>query len=112
MSETKLAATGPAMAATLPSPRPSGKNGAIGTLAVPRPKDAALVGDPNAGPVPQEWQRPERIATDFSPQRRRYAVSVEEYVRFHEQGFLIVRGLLTSDEVEELREHGYDLMYG
>lgn len=92
--------------------RPAGKNGAVGAFAVPRPMEGPLVGDPSTGPVPQEWQRPERIATDFSPQRQRYVVSVEEYVRFHEQGFLIVRGLLTGDEVEELREHGYDLMYG
>jgi phytanoyl-CoA hydroxylase len=113
MSEMKtVARTGPVMPAAPAAQRPAAKNGAVGALAVPRPLEGPLVGDPSSSPVPQEWRRPERIATDFSPQRQRYVVSVEEYVRFHEQGFLIVRGLLSGDEVEELREHGYDLMYG
>jgi phytanoyl-CoA hydroxylase len=34
-----------------------------------------------------------------------YAVSVDEYVRFHTDGFLIVRGLVAPDEVQELLDH-------
>src|SRR5919108_1706137 len=68
-------------------------------------------GAPSAA-TPQEWQRPERIATDFSDTRERYRVPVAEYVRFHEQGFLVVKSLLTSEEVEEIRQHSYDLLYG
>jgi phytanoyl-CoA hydroxylase len=35
----------------------------------------------------------------------RTGVTVEEYVRFREDGFLIVRGLLAADEVHELLDH-------
>ncbi len=41
-----------------------------------------------------------------------YRVSVEEYRAFREQGFLVVRGLVAPDEVEELREHTELLMQG
>ncbi len=34
-----------------------------------------------------------------------YRVSVQEYVTFHEQGFLIVRGLVPQDDVQEMNEH-------
>jgi phytanoyl-CoA hydroxylase len=40
-----------------------------------------------------------------TPSTARYAVSVEEYVRFHTDGFLIVRGLLSPAEVQELLDH-------
>ena len=55
---------------------------------------------------------PEGIATDFSAARSRYRVSVEEYVRFLVDGFLIVRGLVGPAEVRELLDHTEDLMYG
>jgi phytanoyl-CoA hydroxylase len=42
----------------------------------------------------------------------RYRVSVEEYRSFREQGFLVVRGLLSEAEVAELREHTELLMEG
>src|SRR5579875_2639161 len=42
----------------------------------------------------------------------RYRVSVEEYVTFHRQGFLIVRGLVPPEDVDELVRHSEDLMYG
>jgi hypothetical protein len=42
----------------------------------------------------------------------RYRVSVAEYVRFHADGFLIVRGLVPAEDVEELRRHSDDLMRG
>jgi chlorinating enzyme len=103
-----------------PSQRPGSKNGAVGALASPAPADdgqkrfvaPSYVGDPKVKPVPQEWQRPEQIATDFSPTRTRYLVSVDEYVRFQAQGFLVVKGLLTQDEVAELKRHAEDLMWG
>ena len=40
------------------------------------------------------------------------SVSVDEYKTFRQQGFLVVRGLLASDEVEELRGHTELLMQG
>ncbi|HEV8639277.1 MAG TPA: phytanoyl-CoA dioxygenase family protein [Chloroflexota bacterium] len=68
---------------------------------------------PDAPPARREAQRrPERIATDFSENRPRRRVSVQEYVAFHEQGFLVARGLLTPAEIAELREHSEELMYG
>ncbi|MBA2469601.1 MAG: phytanoyl-CoA dioxygenase family protein [Chloroflexia bacterium] len=42
----------------------------------------------------------------------RYQVSVEEYMTFRRQGFLVVRGLVAPDEVDELRSHTEDLMQG
>ncbi len=42
----------------------------------------------------------------------RYRVSVEEYRSFREQGFLVVRGLVSPEEVAELRGHTEDLMQG
>lgn len=79
-------------------------NGALGVLAVPD--------HPSSHGTGRETIRPDVIATDFSASRPRYVVSVEEYVRFHEQGFLVVRGLLNEAEIAELREHGADLMHG
>ncbi|HET6382510.1 MAG TPA: phytanoyl-CoA dioxygenase family protein [Armatimonadota bacterium] len=44
--------------------------------------------------------------------RKQYRVSVEEYRTFRRDGFLIVRGLVSSPEIEELKSHTEDLMYG
>lgn len=41
----------------------------------------------------------------------RYRVSVEEYARFRAQGFLVVKGLVPSAEVEELRAHTEDIIH-
>jgi phytanoyl-CoA hydroxylase len=41
-----------------------------------------------------------------------YAVSVDEYVRFRTDGFLIVRGLVSPAEVRELLDHVEDLLSG
>ena len=42
----------------------------------------------------------------------RYQVSVEEYARFKRDGFLIVRNLVSPEEINELRQHTEDLMQG
>ncbi len=42
----------------------------------------------------------------------RYQVSVEEYMTFRRQGFLVVRGLVAPGEVDELRTHTEELMQG
>ena len=42
----------------------------------------------------------------------RYQVSVQDYIDYHRDGFLIVRNLVSPDEVEEIRVHTEDLMYG
>ena len=42
----------------------------------------------------------------------RYRVSVEEYRAFRRDGFLVVRGLVSPEEVQELRQHTEDLMQG
>lgn len=41
-----------------------------------------------------------------------YQLSVEEYITFRRQGFLVVRGLVSPEEVAELREHTELLMQG
>ena len=42
----------------------------------------------------------------------RYRVSVAEYTSFRQQGFLAVRGLVSPEEIEELRVHTEELMQG
>lgn len=42
----------------------------------------------------------------------KYRVSVAEYVTFHEQGFLVVSGLVSLDEVAELNDHMDRLLAG
>ena len=42
----------------------------------------------------------------------RYRVSVQEYVRFRRDGFLVVPQLVGGEEIEELRQHTEDLMQG
>ena len=44
--------------------------------------------------------------------RTPYRVSVDEYITFRKQGFLVVRGLLSPDEVAELKHHTEELMQG
>jgi len=60
-----------------------------------------MVSTESAKRVPLAGERPDR-----------YRVSVEEYVRFRTEGFLAVRGLVSQDEVAELRGHTDDLMAG
>src|SRR4051812_13666702 len=42
----------------------------------------------------------------------RYQVSIDQYIAFRRDGFLIVRDLVSKAEVDELREHTEDLMQG
>jgi ectoine hydroxylase-related dioxygenase (phytanoyl-CoA dioxygenase family) len=42
----------------------------------------------------------------------RYQVSVEEYMTSRRQGFLVVRGLVSPEEVDDLKSHTEDLMQG
>ena len=41
-----------------------------------------------------------------------YGVSVNEYTAFREHGFLIVRGLISHDDVQELNDHMNDVLAG
>lgn len=41
-----------------------------------------------------------------------YPVTVEEYVRFRRDGYLVVKGLVSRDEVAEIVQHTDDLMAG
>src|SRR5262245_46888339 len=49
------------------------------------------------------------IAVEPSPVQTKsyapYRVNVQEYVTFHEQGYLVVRGLVPLNDVQELRDH-------
>ncbi len=42
----------------------------------------------------------------------RYQLSIEEYIAFRAQGFLAVKGLVSHEEIAELRQHTEDLMQG
>lgn len=48
------------------------------------------------------------VSSDTAP----YRVSIDEYVTFRSQGFLIVRGLVDQNAVDELINHTTDIMYG
>ncbi len=50
--------------------------------------------------------------TRYLEHRERYRVSVEEYIAFRRQGFLVVRDLVSPGEIAELREHTEDLIPG
>lgn len=54
------------------------------------------------------------IVTNKTAQRtyEPYRVSVQEYVTFREQGFLIVRELISQEEIQELRAHMDNLIAG
>jgi len=54
---------------------------------------------------------PESSSTT-QPAHDAYRVSVEEYMTFRRQGFLVVRNLVGADEVLELKNHTHDLMMG
>ena len=43
---------------------------------------------------------------------KKYHVSVEKVKTFHEDGFLIVRNLVSQAEVQELLDHTVDVMHG
>jgi len=88
------AMSGPAMAAA--PAQAKAKNGAVGAIAIP-PTVAAEPGKADAQPL--------------KPYPR-YRVSVDEYVAFHRQGYLIVRGLVPLEDVQELIGHTEDLMHG
>lgn len=80
----------PAMGAT---PRPNSAVGAIGIS-----DDVALPTTTAIKPTDRTYER--------------YRVSVREYVTFHEQGFLVVKGLVPSDDVAALASHVDDLIFG
>ena len=61
-----------------------------------------------AAEAPIATQTAETTLPAHSP----YRVSVAEYIAFRRDGFLVVRGLLSPDEVRELREHTEDMMQG
>ncbi|OGG54367.1 MAG: hypothetical protein A3F84_09060 [Candidatus Handelsmanbacteria bacterium RIFCSPLOWO2_12_FULL_64_10] len=42
----------------------------------------------------------------------RYKVSVDEYVHYHSQGFLVVRNLVSRDETHSLLTHAMDILEG
>ncbi len=51
-------------------------------------------------------------AASALPPHDRYSVSVDEYIKFRRDGFLVVRNLVSPAEVAELRRHTDDLMQG
>lgn len=42
----------------------------------------------------------------------RYQLTVEDYVRFHKQGYLIIRKLVSQEELAELKAHTEDILTG
>ena len=58
-------------------------------------------------------EKPETVELEnFQDRADRHRVSVEEYIAFRRDGFLIVRGLVSPEQVRELRTHTEDLMQG
>jgi ectoine hydroxylase-related dioxygenase (phytanoyl-CoA dioxygenase family) len=51
-------------------------------------------------------------ATKSETKYEKFQLSVDEYLRFKTQGFLVVKGLVPPQDVQELREHTDDLMNG
>ena len=44
--------------------------------------------------------------------RERYEVSIQEFTQFKRDGYIVIRGLLSPEEVEELKQHTDDLRQG
>ena len=42
----------------------------------------------------------------------RYRVTVDQYIAYQRDGYIVVRGLVSQDEVEELRQFAMDILYG
>jgi phytanoyl-CoA hydroxylase len=80
----------PAMASSRP------RNGAPGITSIP--ETLALPSSAAVKPLARTYDR--------------YRVSVDQYVTFHRQGFLIVRGLVPLDDVAELADHVMDVVRG
>ena len=55
---------------------------------------------------------PEHSMNTTSDRSDRYNLTVDEYVRFCRDGFLVVRNLVAPAEISELRQHTDDLMQG
>ena len=63
------------------------------------------------GRAPQLGRRhPRRRLHAYGAHVDKTAVTVDEYVRFREDGFLIVRGVLAAGEVRELLDHADELV--
>lgn len=71
--------------------------------------------------MPTKMRSKTDTATDIAAQERgngrdryhqHYRVSVEEYIKFRRDGFLVVRDLVSPEEIAELRRHTDDLMQG
>jgi hypothetical protein len=96
---TDAPASGQMMAGPALSRHP---NGALGVTTVPEPDSTpAIAAD-----------EPRPASTAQAPRTDHYRVSVQEYITFREQGYLVVRGLVNQDNVQELIAHTEDLMYG
>src|SRR5436190_13178856 len=52
------------------------------------------------------------VAQEIAQRTDRYHVTVQDYIRFRRDGFLVVRDLVPQDDVAELRQHTEDLMQG
>jgi ectoine hydroxylase-related dioxygenase (phytanoyl-CoA dioxygenase family) len=52
------------------------------------------------------------VATQAPQRTDRYQVSVDQYINYRRDGFLVVRGLVSPEQVLELREHTEQLMQG
>ena len=75
-------------------------------------KEMAARSQLNSGmAVAPNLDMPEHSVKPLKPYER-YRVSVQEYVTFHQQGFLIVRGLVPQEDVDDLVRHTEDLMHG
>jgi phytanoyl-CoA hydroxylase len=55
-----------------------------------------------------------RMEITLSPQptAQKYSVSVDEYVRFREQGFVVIHGLVSAEDVQDLDHHIDNLLSG
>ena len=76
--------------------------------ALPRERAAETRNGNAAAGTPTPSSTPHTTPSPVLP----YRVSVEEYRLFRQQGFLVVRGLVSPDEVAELKQHTEDLMQG
>lgn len=55
---------------------------------------------------------PVRTSEQLPEREDRYQVTVDEYTRFRRDGFVVVRNLVSPEQIAELKQHTEDLMQG
>jgi chlorinating enzyme len=77
-----------------------------------RQETAMTMTHPPRTPAPAPLDESTRKSIALLDRKDKYIVSVDEYVSFRRDGFLIVRNVVSPSEIQDLKQHTEDLMQG